>query len=1420
MQHSINKTLQVRVYCLLLWLLIAPQLVAQEYLVQTTHYGIEDGLSHRDVQCVYQDRQNLIWLGTKYGLNRFDGLNFKWYTKETAGLQSNIITKIAEDVKGRMWLISTEHRSYGEIGSIDIFDPVTEKVESFEKSFGGEAPFEPNDLLGICQNTAGRLVMLTKYKELIIYDGKFKTIPICEETPIIGQVIRCSPTGLIWLIINVAYTGKGQPGGTTTLLAYDQNGTQVRRFEHKDYDFSTILDFDEQGNCHYLIAQSGKENQFYHITPDGRQLKDSATKQLFANNGLNTRSWNYLFNVRKHRNVWWMSAGENEQGIAFIGFPADSTGRLVSGNSFDNITYVNDIFHDRSGRLWLGTQFGLHLILLKPNNFSKLLYNESNERIATRNIVQDDAGNIWVVQDNKFNLWKIDHDTGKAALVNQSDNHQDKLPIGNYFVALFKDRKGFLYYQSENYLIKFNPATLDYEKVELTGRNDKWMFYRVWAFYEDDFGKIWFSLDNGEIGYWDGSKTVWFPPLEKLNGSVSFAYQFFKDQNGQTWLTTDGGLYILDIQTGKILSRYWSGGKNEYYFPFDNLLNVYEDPDGSFWIGTNGSGLVHWNKGKPLNRQNNAELLLNAYRPSSGLYEQFTSIHGLSNNVIYAVYPDKFDNLWLPSDYGLMRFNKNSTRTQTYLTADGISHNEFNRVSHDQAADGTLYFGGLNGITVFHPNTFSDTQSEENLPLVITDYQQFTEGGNVSKDKIEALLQNKAITLLPRDRFFKLEFMLLNYADAGKNRYAYKIDDIDRDWHYQKENVVNFSSLPYGKHQLQIKGQTPGGQWSANTLTLQVEVVKPIYLRVWFLLLSVCVLVAGSYLYYHRRTVLLRQRKDELEHIVEERTHQILMDKITIEQQAEELKMLERQKSRFFANVSHELRTPLSLIIGPIASLLKRDNYAQQDRQLLKYVYRNGRQLLKLVNEILDLSKLEMGYLEVKETGINFQQFVQSLLSQFDSSGNNKAIDVGLVFHADPQLNIMADIGMLEKVVFNFLSNAMKFTPKGGHVQLTVEDMGGDLMVKVTDTGTGIHPDDLPFIFDRFYQSKLHNAPTQGGSGIGLSLCKELAQLMGGTVWVESEWGRGSTFYFQFPKKIAPPDIVAAILPIDNIDLVSIETGNNGSSLPHNSNKTASASKPVLLVVEDNHDLRNYLNILMAGKYEVINAENGKEAWELLLSGTPPNLILSDIMMPVMDGFQLLEKVKSHDNFRHIPVIMLTAREGLGVKLKALRIGVDDYLTKPFEEEELIARIDNLLANYFARMETFHSNITNVDETPDSEQPVMGSADALWLEEVEKVFTQYLTEPQFDMDWAADKLNMSQRQLHRRIKQLTGLAPHQYLREMRLQIAKDLLYQGKYATIKEVGYAVGYSDIKYFSSQFFERFGSHPSAYQHNSIAN
>lgn len=534
---------------------------------------------------------------------------------------------------------------------------------------------------------------------------------------------------------------------------------------------------------------------------------------------------------------------------------------------------------------------------------------------------------------------------------------------------------------------------------------------------------------------------------------------------------------------------------------------------------------------------------------------------------------------------------------------------------------------------------------------------------------------------------------------------------------------------------------------------------------------------------------------------------QLAFQNETILRQSEELQSLEQLKSRFFANVSHELRTPLTLMLGPVGSLLKhRENQPEKETHLLQLVQRNGNHLLKLVNEILDLSKLEVGKLELRETPVNLYQYLQPTLAQFSSFSDNEQTLLKIEYQPDPALNIYLDPDKFEKIVHNFLANAIKFTPPEGTIRFIVEDKGDNLLIKVRDTGTGIHPDDLPHIFDRFYQSKRPDAPTQGGTGIGLSLCKELAELMNGQVWAVSEWGQGSTFYFQFPKKLAAVEIAADPIPDA---LVSKNTNPVHQQRPVNTGALNSGiKKPLLLLVEDNADLRTYMQTLLEDTYHVKLAENGKTGWEALQEDAPPDLIVSDLMMPVMDGFQLLEKIKAADAFRHIPVIMLTARADIRVRLRALRIGVDDYLTKPFVQEELMARIANLLHNYRVRMQYFSGA-----GMPGPEKPVVAKVDNEWLREVETLILKTLSDKQFKLEWVANQLNISVRQFNRKLQQLTGMTPKAYLQEIRLELARTLLFEGQYATVKETAFAVGFRDTPYFSELFHKRFGVIPSTY-------
>ena len=665
---------------------------------------------------------------------------------------------------------------------------------------------------------------------------------------------------------------------------------------------------------------------------------------------------------------------------------------------------------------------------------------------------------------------------------------------------------------------------------------------------------------------------------------------------------------------------------------------------------------------------------------------------------------------------------------------------------------------------------------------------------------------------------YQLALNYLQKADSLGRFYAYDdftgmfgdaymaLGDFKKAADYYQQRAANMYDFEQQKKQSLITEMETAYQTREKEVELQQQAHQKWLLGIITLLLSA---LLGSAVWIALRMRISRR--------------QLLEKNSLIEKQASELRQLDQLKSRFFANVSHELRTPLTLMLGPVASLLKRDYWHEKDLRLLQFVERNSKHLLKLVNEILDLSKLESKRLELKETTVKFLQFLLPMVSQFNSFGDSEAGELKFDYRAGPDLNLSLDTGKFEKIVHNFLSNALKFTPQGGRVEFIVEDEGAHLLIRVKDTGTGVHPDDLPRIFDRFYQSNQPDAPVQGGTGIGLSLCREMAGLLGGKVWAESEWGHGSTFFFQFPKKEVRQDVVGS--PQSSAGIFQDAVSSSQPAVENFAPSTAGhvdgqtgESKSTILIVEDNPDLRGYLLSFLEEKYHVLTAENGKVAWELLNSKnldspfSTINLIISDLMMPVMDGFQLLEKIKEKDDLRHLPVIMLTARADVKVKLRALRIGVDDYLTKPFEEEELLARIKNLLKYYQERTGKQEMGIEAAHSVP-RRLPTFSQENAEWLEKLEHTVISNLGSFVLTGDFLADQLALSRRQLFRRVKRFTGLTLNEYINEVRYRQARQMLEDRTYSTVKAVTYSVGMKDLAYFSRQFQERFGKLPSDY-------
>ncbi|MEO6150481.1 MAG: response regulator [Mucilaginibacter sp.] len=568
---------------------------------------------------------------------------------------------------------------------------------------------------------------------------------------------------------------------------------------------------------------------------------------------------------------------------------------------------------------------------------------------------------------------------------------------------------------------------------------------------------------------------------------------------------------------------------------------------------------------------------------------------------------------------------------------------------------------------------------------------------------------------------------------------------------------------------------------SANTSVAKQQ-------RNLIIVLAIFLVIAAIAIY---RWIIYKKRKEAL----------------LLAQEHEQLEKLDALKTRFFANISHELRTPLTLIIGPANQLLhKQVETPEQEHNYLRAITRNSKKLLNIVNELLDLGKLEAGKLSLKLKPVALAPFINVVYQSFMSAADYKKIDYKLTCHIDNKLLVQLDQERFEKISNNLIGNAIKFTPGGGAVTVLAAVTGVAIDFSVSNTGMGIHPDDLPYIFDRYYQGRRPHQESEGGTGIGLAIAREFTELMGGTLTIDNTWGEGSTF------KINIPFVTAG-----QLEDTSVMAEQLAFNLPPVSDK------PLVMIVEDNPEMAAYVGDILQTTYRLVTAYNGVEALnQLKRMHSLPNLIISDVMMPEMDGFALLEKLKNDESFCTIPVIMLTALADSRNKLKALNIGVDDYVTKPFLVNELTVRVNNLIQNAAARVDASLLDTNEYepgDEAPasatdDNETDKTGEeitpvspADLVWLSQLEEVVRQHTGKTNFNLTVLSLTVAISERQLHRRIKNITGLTPNKYIRVIKLQISREAIASGKYRTIAEVAYAAGFETPAYFSKLFKDHYG-------------
>ena len=1336
----------------------------QPFVASVQHYGPEQGLAHREVNAIFQDRRDFMWFGTKMGLSRFDGATFTTYTREKNGLDFDDIYSIAQDADGLLWLMGPAGKS-----TISLFDPITGAVISFEKRFHQSRPSHPPNIKQSLLGSPDGAIVFVDHQpaNLHVYHPKtgLRTVSLPQYKTLTLAAVTTRNT--VWVFAD-----------QTRLVEVTLDGHVLHTYDHPKPLYACLGQPNAGAEFFYRYTTSndpwGPIDKLYKIDGAGHRQAQSPA----------------LIESTKLRNP--LAYAVDQSGLLWNGYQLrDSIGRAVldiSSQLPSGLIEDRGFFVDKNGGMWMGTSFGLYQTRVGKNYFHRLFYQSGDgEKPAVRGITVV-GGMLYTNLENKGLFRSTDSGGAARRLL-------EKLKVFN---SLSDPVGGKLYLGHENTLVEYDPQTTQTTVMPMPGLGTVWSTH---SFSVNPYR----LLAGGDPGLWlvDPAPNR-VTPFRGYNQFSELAkahvLHIGTDRQGTIWLCATTGLYTVDSKRG-VTARYWRGGRGPFKLPADSYQHFYQAPDGRYWLAAANAGLIRWDRVR-------------------GHYRQFRRADGLNNDNIYAVYADRRGHLWLSSDNGIMQFDPLRLTTRTYTVQEGITHNEFNRIAHYQDAQGRLYFGGLNGVTTFDPRDFDAEPPQPSLPLRVVSFRQFDTDRNTLADKTAELLRTNQITLLPNDRSSILEFALLNYTDAHKNTYAYQFRGADNTWRYQTESSLRLGNLPYGDHQLLIRGQAADGRLSSATLSIGVHVLRPFYLRGWFIFSAGLLLLGGVWAWGRWRDWKYQQAQIQLQTQIDEATR-------TIARQAQDLQQLDAAKSHFFANISHEFRTPLTIILGMADRLHQQaDPQLQQSATLIE---RSGRNLLRLVNQILDLTKLEAGAMALQPVRADLVGFMQYVADSFQAMATAKGIQ--LQFQADqPVIDTDFDKDKLGDILSNLLTNALKFTPAGGHVscrltthpacpllsadyyEAVVPAQPGEgpwISVHVRNTGPGISAQDLPHIFNRFYQRSAPANPTQpvaqtGGTGIGLSLVRELLLLMHGGLAVRSQPGEGAEFVIRLRQTRQSP---VALIP--NAEPVSQQP-----PTPDKIDLTAAtgADKPVLLLVEDNDEVARYIVSCIQADYHVLWALNGQVGIELALEKIP-DLIVSDVMMPLKDGFELCGTLKSDERTSHIPIVLLTARAAVDDRLTGLRRGGDAYLVKPFQREELLLVLRNLL-QVQRRLQRYYSQraLSELESGPAPLTEVDAREDQ-FINNLRSTLEHHLDNAELDIEQICQLMGMSRNSLYRKMMALTGMSIIPYLRALRLQKAEALLRHSS-ISVAEVAHAVGFDNPRYFSRVFSEERGVSPSSFR------
>lgn len=1339
---------------------------------------VRDGLSHNQINHIFKDSKGFMWFSTASGLNRYDGYKFKVFfhnPNDDNSLPDNLVLNVQEDRGGRLWI----HTANG----YTVYNTDLEKFEKSQVLLHEMGITYPADFIFIDKdknvwcyaNTSGFYMYQQDLGKLVFFPQNGEAGELSEG---IITDIKESDSDYIF----VFQSGLIQYMDKKVLKVIYSDNYILNQQKANALNFEAFVDTDN-------------DVWIYSDMPHGTWLFNSRQKE-WKHMGSKQSDFPFLLSsdmnvdfVQDPAGAIWIATDHG--GIDIIDKEANTLTNLRNQPYDERSIAHNSIkcmYTDDMGIVWIGTykngisyysksiyKFDIdHL-----NYFNKI----ENFKPDVNSIIKDKNGNIWI-GSNGSGLARLNRKNGSHHLYSHDPNDnssltndvivslceaQDgKLWIGTYLSGMdCFDGKKFVHYRHD----PNNPNSL---------ANDN-----VWSIVEDSSGMIWigtlgsglqkFNPDNGQF--------TTFNNHTKQQLSSEFISSIYPGKNDRLILGTAIGITIFNIETEQF-EIILTNRKGDQSFTNLNVNHVYEDSRGLIWIGTRNG--------------------LNIWDPKQDKITQLYKSDGLADNVISGIIEDNQHNMWITTSNGVSNVmiqphtGGYAFSFVNYREEDGLQSHEFNLRSIFKSADGEILLGGTRGFNFFNPENIRYNISQPKV--LFTGLRLFNEdvevGAEYQGNRILSSELNKVkeVTFKYRQNVFSVEFSAMNDVLPEKTTYAYMLEGFNADWLITDPGVhsVTYTNLAPGNYTLSVKAANSDGFWSDEATVLNIHIKPPFWLSplayIFYSLLLISILLVARYI------------------IIRNEQQKFIMKQIELEAQRKH--DIDDMKLRFFTNVSHDLRTPLTLILSPLENLMK--SVADDHQKLqLSLIHKNAIQLLNMVNQLLDFRKSDVNEHALNLSYGNVIEFLRNACNHLTEYAEKKNIRLTFFSSLD-ELSMVFDEDKMGKIMMNLLSNAIKFTEKNGTVDVIVKPLAESsdsdaeqLEIRVIDTGIGIKDEEKSRIFERFYQGKIKNEYSPG-SGIGLHIVKEFVTLCKGTVQVYDNVPKGSLFVLHFPVErlkyiVSQTDATEYEQTVDEVESENIEE--KEAALQRNETR--------VLLVDDNDDFRYFMRDMLKNDFSLLDASNGIEAWGKILAFFP-DIIISDVMMPEMDGYELCEKVKNDLRTSHIPLILLTAHTAQEQELHGLETGADDYITKPFNFDILLLRIHKMLELRSYRQERFKKQMdiqpAEITITPLDEKLIQNAI---------KLVEDHISDSEFSVERLSKELGISRVHLYKKMISITGKSPIEFIRIIRLKRAAQLLRESQ-LQISEIAYQVGFNSPKNFSKYFKEEFDILPSQYQNN----